>query len=594
MIAKWVGRFPVLWIWLAVCAVLVLVSWGQIQTGIGWGPDDQLRQVQLRDWLGGQSWFDTTQYRIGEPDSQPMHWPRWIEIPLALVIFLLTPLIGAGAAETIAMTVVPLIALGLAMALVAKITSQLFDRPVAILAAALTATAVPVVMQLRPMRIDHHGWQIVMALAVLWTMFWPDRRRGGIAMGTALALWLSISLEGLPLSVAFIALLAWRWVISLDEGKRLFWTLASFLVTSILLFLVSQGFVSTLINYCDAISPGHLLACLAGGAIVLPAIYLAPKAVVARVLALGMAGAAALAAFYFSAPQCTTGAFSSLDPLVRDYWLVSVREGLPIWVQPWKTSMTLMGGAILVGLLSLTYISLRKRADFDGEKLFLLAYAFLWALIVSLLVQRASAVAAAYALPFMAWAVHQAFLAARRIRSPLVRILATASVVFLIMPGPLAISVVNSFGNESAADEKTETSETAPRCDSAESLAKLSILPRSNIVAPFDFGPEILLLTGHNVLATSHHRNSAAMADQIRLFISSPAETREILESRSIGYIVTCADEDEFQIYRERNPESFVAGLMADNPPDWLQPVHIRDSELQVWRIVRKELRNGQ
>lgn len=592
MIAKWVGRFPVLWIWLAVCAVLVLVSWGQIQTGIGWGPDDQLRQVQLRDWLAGQSWFDTTQYRIGEPDSQPMHWPRWIEIPLVLVILLLSPILGTGAAETVAMTIVPLIALGLAMLLVAKIAGQLFERPIAILAAALTATAVPVVMQLRPMRIDHHGWQIVMALVVLWTMFWPDRRRGGIAMGAALAFWLCISLEGLPLSVAFIALLAWRWVISLDEGKRLFWTLGSFLVTSILLFLVSQGFVSTIVNYCDAISPGHLLACLAGGAIALPAIYLAPKAVAARVLALGLAGAAALAAFYFSAPQCTTGAFSSLDPLVRDYWLVSVREGLPVWVQPWKTSMTLLGGAILVGLLSLAWIGLRRSREFDREKLFLLAYAFLWALIVSLLVQRASAVAAAYALPFMAWAVHQAFLAARGVQSPLIRILATASVVFLIMPGPLAISVINSFGNEQPPDADMANSGTVPLCDSPDSLAKLSILRRSNIVAPFDFGPEILLLTGHNVLATSHHRNSAAMADQIRLFISSAEEARAILEARSIGYIVTCPDEDEFQIYRERNPDSFVATLMTDAPPDWLQPVHIRDSNLQVWRIVRKELRN--
>ncbi|SIN63862.1 hypothetical protein SAMN02745824_1305 [Parasphingorhabdus marina DSM 22363] len=591
MIAKWVGRFPVFWIWLAVCTVLVLVSWGQIQTGIGWGPDDQLRQVQLRDWLAGQSWFDTTQYRIGEPDSQPMHWPRWNEVPLALVILLLSPVLGTGTGETVAMTAVPLIALGLAIWLVAKISSQLFDRPVALLAAALTATAVPVVMQLRPMRIDHHGWQIVMALLVLWTMFWPDRRRGGIAMGAALALWLSISLEGLPLSVAFVALLAWRWVISLDEGKRLFWTLLSFLVTSGGLFLASQGFISTIVNYCDAVSPGHLVACLAGGAIVLPAIHLAPQAVAARVIALGLAGAAALGVFYLSAPQCTTGAFSSLDPLVRDYWLVSVREGLPIWVQPWKTSMTLLGGAILVGLLSLVYIALRRRREFDQEKLILLAYAFLWALAVSLLVQRASAVAAAYALPFMAWAVHQAFVAARKVRSPLVRILATASVVFLIMPGPLAISVINSFGNEPASDG-AEASGTTPLCDSAESLARLSILPRSNIVAPFDFGPEILLLTDHNVLATSHHRNSSAMSDQIRLFISTPAEARTILESRSIGYIVTCPDEDELQIYRERNPESFVADLLSDKSPDWLHPVHIRDSQLQVWRIVRKELRN--
>ena len=161
------GNLPLLLIWLAVCAVLILVTRGQIMTGIGWDPDDQLRMVQLRDWLGGQSWFDTTQYRIGEPDSQPMHWPRWIELPLALMFLLLKPVLGAASAETAAMVIVPLITLGIAMWLVMKITQFVFDRNIAILAAALTATAVPIVAQIRPMRADHHGWQIVLALAAL-------------------------------------------------------------------------------------------------------------------------------------------------------------------------------------------------------------------------------------------------------------------------------------------------------------------------------------------------------------------------------------------------------------------------------------------
>lgn len=594
MAAKWVARFPILWIWLAVCAVLIFISWGQIGSGLGWGPDDQLRQVQLRDWLAGQSWFDTTQYRIGEPDSQPMHWPRLIEVPLALIVVLLSPVTGPALAETIAMVAVPLIAMGLAMIMVAKITMQVFDRPVALLAAALTAAAVPVMLQLRPMRIDHHGWQIVLALLALWTMFWPDKRRGGIVMGAALALWLSISLEGLPLSVAFIALLAWRWVVSLDEGVRLFWTLASFLIASILLFFGTQGAISSIINYCDAISPAHLMACAAGGVIILPAIHFAPQKTIVRILALAVAGAAALSVLYLNAPQCIGSAFSDLDPIVRDYWLVSVREGLPIWVQSWKTSMTLLGGSIFVGLCSLVYIVMRRLPVLDREKFVLLAYAFLWALLVSLLVQRASAVAAAYALPFMGWAVHQVFVAARRVKSPLLRILATASVVFVIMPGPLAVAGVNSVSTPGPKEgDDTDSASDTSTCDSTESLTRLSILPRSNIVAPFDFGPAILALTKHNVLATSHHRNSAAMADQIRLFTSSPDEARSILAARNIAYIIACPKEDELKIYRERNPESFVADLLDEKTPDWLQSVHIRDSSLLVWRVVPKELHNG-
>lgn len=583
------GNLPLLLIWLAVCAVLVLVTRGQIATGIGWDPDDQLRMVQLRDWLGGQSWFDTTQYRIGEPDSQPMHWPRWIELPLALVFLLLKPVFGAASAETAAMVIVPLVTLGLPMWLVMKIAEPVFDRNIAILAAALTATAVPIVAQIRPMRVDHHGWQIVLALTALWTMFWPEKRKGGIALGAALALWLSISLEGLPLSAAFVVLLVWRWVVQTEEGVRLFWTLLSFLIASFILYLASQGGFDIAINYCDALSPAHLLACAAGAAVILPAIRWLPANIMLRVGSLAIAGIAALAVLYSFAPQCMGGAFSTMDPIVREYWLVNVLEGLPIWYQNGKTMVTLLGGSIIVGLVSLLYI-LRTRPDgIDRSKLFVLGYAFLWALLLSLFVQRATAVAAAFALPLMAWAVHQAFVRARALRRPLSRIFATAAVVFLVLPGPLAVALFHAVSED---EEPVEISPESLACKSDDSLARLNGLPRSNILAPLDFGPRLLLLTPHSVLATSHHRNDQAMADQIRIFTSSPDVARELLEAHHIGFIVTCQAEPELALYAKKRPEGLWAELANGNKPEWLQPVHIRDNGLLVWRIKPKGLRN--
>jgi hypothetical protein len=584
------GNLPLLLIWLAVCAVLILVTRGQISSGIGWDPDDQLRMVQLRDWLGGQSWFDTIQYRIGEPDSQPMHWPRWIELPLALVFLLLKPLIGAASAETGAMVIVPLITLGIAMWLVMKISEQLFDRNIAILAAALTATAVPIVAQIRPMRVDHHGWQIVLALTALWTMCWPEKRRGGIALGAALALWLSISLEGLPISAAFIVLLVWRWVFQTEEGVRLFWTLLSFLIASFIFYFATQGGFDAAINYCDALSPAHLLACVAGAAVILPAIQWLPSNILLRVVSLAVAGGAALAVFHGLAPQCVGGAFNTMDPIVREYWLVNVLEGLPIWYQNGKTMVTLLGGSIIVGLASLIYIVRVRPGQIDRSKLFVLGYAFLWALVLSLFVQRATAVAAAFALPFMAWAVHQAFVRARGIRRPLSRILATAAVVFLIMPGPLAIALFNGVSGE---DQKTEANLETAACENDDSLARLNALPRSNILAPFDFGPRILLLTPHNVLATSHHRNDQAMADQIRIFTSAPDVARGLLEAHNIRYIVACEAEPELAIYAKKNPEGLWAQLVKGQKPEWLQPVHIRDNSLVVWRVTPIRLRNA-
>lgn len=583
------GNLPLLLIWLAVSALLILVTRGQIMTGIGWDPDDQLRMVQLRDWLGGQSWFDTTQYRIGEPDSQPMHWPRWIELPLALLFLLLKPVLGAANAETAAMVLVPLVTLGMAMWLLVKITEPLFDRRIALLAATLAATAVPIVAQIRPMRVDHHGWQIVLALAALWTMYWPEKRKGGIALGAALALWLSISLEGLPLSAAFVVLLVWRWVFQVEEGVRLFWTLLSFLVASFLFYFATQGGFDAAINHCDAISPAHLLAGAAGAAVILPSIQWLPANRLMRVGSLAVAGGVALVVLHGFAPQCMGGAFNTMDPLVREYWLVNVLEGMPIWYQKGTTMVTLLGGSVLVGLISLLYILRTRPNGIDRGRLFVLAYAFLWALLLSLFVQRAAAVAAAFGLSFMAWAVHQTFVRARALKRPLSRIFATAAVVFLVMPGPLAVALFNAVSD---GEEPVAEAPEALACNRNDSLARLNSLPRSNILAPFDFGPRILLLTPHSVLATSHHRNDRAMADQIRIFTAAPAVARDLLEAHNIRFIVTCDDETELALYAKKQPEGLWSQLAEGRKPEWLQPVHIRDTGLQIWRIAPKRLRN--
>jgi hypothetical protein len=185
----------------------------------------------------------------------------------------------------------------------------------------------------------------------------------------------------------------------------------------------------------------------------------------------------------------------------------------------------------------------------------------------------------------MAWAVNQALVKARGIKRPVSRILATAAVVFLILPGPLAIALFNWVAGE---DKTVGANPESATCKDDDSLARLNGLPRSNIVAPFDFGPRILLLTPHSVLATSHHRNDKAMADQIRVFTSGPAMARQILDAHKIRYIVACEDEAELEIYAKKHPEGLWAQLIKGQKPDWLQPVHIWDSDLIIWKIASK------
>ena len=62
-------------------------------------PDNAMRLVEVRDFIGGAGWFDVTQARLNPPDGTPMHWVRWIDAAIATPIVILRPFIGQHAAE---------------------------------------------------------------------------------------------------------------------------------------------------------------------------------------------------------------------------------------------------------------------------------------------------------------------------------------------------------------------------------------------------------------------------------------------------------------------------------------------------------------
>ena len=187
--------------WAIVCALLLAVNWGAISQQRFPDPDDIMRLVQVRDLIAGQGWFDLTQYRVDAANGGvAMHWSRLVDIPLVLVIAVLTPFVGAGAAETAALIIVPLITLGIVMLLAARIAWRLLGDEEATLTSLVVALSIPALFQLGPLRVDHHGWQIVCALVAVNGLMARSPKLGGWVIGAALAFWLSISVEGLPLT----------------------------------------------------------------------------------------------------------------------------------------------------------------------------------------------------------------------------------------------------------------------------------------------------------------------------------------------------------------------------------------------------------
>jgi hypothetical protein len=150
------GAVPV---WLAVAAVSVWSDGARVPVALP-DSDDAMRLVQVRDLLAGQPWYDLMQYRLGAEPGTLMHWSRLVDAPIAALIVGLRLLLGAEAAERIALTIWPLIPALLLLPCATLVGQRLAGRGGAALALASAAGAVPLVRHFAPGRIDHHNVQL--------------------------------------------------------------------------------------------------------------------------------------------------------------------------------------------------------------------------------------------------------------------------------------------------------------------------------------------------------------------------------------------------------------------------------------------------
>lgn len=583
-------RFPFLLVlvWLLCAAALLFARRAGIAELGFRDPDDALRLVQIRDWMAGQSWFDVTQYRINPPKGGPMHWSRLVDVPIATLLWIMAPLLGAAGAERVVLAVYPLLLLGLLFFLVGDLVRRLAGPVVALIAILLLAISFPVLIQLMPLRIDHHGWQIVMAALALHASLLPSPRWSGIGSGGAVAVWLAISGEALPYAVLFGGFHGLKYLHDRGQWDRLVAYLIALTVGSSGILLATQGWSGALVPYCDAMSPVYLLPLWVSTLLLLGGKALVPDGrAVGRLVIAAVAGAGGVAVLLMLGPECVAGPFETLDPFVYRHWYLHINEGLPLWRQSPSTIALSMTGPVL-GLVG---YALALRSHWGTERfsswLGLLVLS-LGALGLSLLVLRAMAVANVYMLPGNAWLLFVALRKARAIGQAAPRIVATVAVMVLIPAMPTAM-IARLMSSEAEAAEKADQETAKAQCLSAPALRGLGALPPATLFAPLDIGPLLLVHTHHRVIATNHHRNQKAMAKVLKAFMRKEGEARRIVTGTGAEYLAYCPDRPEIRNYVKHNPSGLAALLESGRPPAWLKPVPMRKGEaIRLYQVVRQ------
>lgn len=569
--------------WALAAIVLTLAMFRDIANLHFPDPDDAMRLLEVRDWLAGQSWWDVGQHRLNH-GAFPMHWSRLVDLPLAAVLALTSPLFGGEVATRIAMVVVPLLSLLAAMLLIARITAAVADRETTRYAVLLAPLSVPLIYQLRPMRIDHHGWQIVLALAAVALLLARPTWRAGALAGLALAALLTISLEGMPIAatIAGVAALAWAW----RPERRAFLRgmMGSLAGGAMLLHLGTRG-DGFFAPACDAMAPGWL-AMLAAAAVGTSVATLADRTLAMRIGALVAAGILTAATLVLVSPTCLAGPFATLPPIVYRVWYLNVLEGRPVWEQGGHWAAMSVGLPI-VGLVG----SLRAWRAAEGETktrwamlLVLLAAAF----AISIMVNRAGATANALAIPGGAALLLTLLRRARRVTSLPARLGATAAALLLASPGQAA-AIALVLGNALAADTVLPAADrpNRPACDRASDARGIGREPAGIVFAPIDVAPDLLATTHHASVAGGYHRAPGAIAQVLEGFASAPDAARRIILASGADYLVACPGLNETELYRRDYPNGLWARLERGERFDWLTPIKL-DTAAMAWRVNRR------
>ncbi|WP_438728532.1 hypothetical protein ACR9YC_00185 [Parasphingorhabdus sp. DH2-15] len=594
----------VIGIWALLSVILLVIAAPNIVAVRFPDPDDLLRLLQVRDWLNGQEWYDVKQYRMNAPDGAPMHWSRIVDLPIAIIITVLTPILGSSSAEMAALIIIPAITLLCVMWAVAQLTNRLgigsSGRDAAYLACLIVGMLVPVIHQLRPMRIDHHGWQIFLALLALKGLLHLRPERGALLSGVALAVWLSISMEGLPMAAGFMAAFAILWLCNAQHRGLLVTAMSGLTAASAILFMATRIFSADgWVQYCDAISPVHIGVFALGTGMLAILSRINPAQRLAIVAGFGFTGSAALALLYSAAPQCASGAFGQLDPLVDSFWYQRVYEGLPLWQQTTgKIIQNIAIPAIALFALLIHWLRFNRRNQADMLQNFFnflqtahgrTAFMLLVAIAIASLVERAAGVACIFALPIAANLLILLLKKVRRFNSPLARIGGTLGVFTMIVPG-LLVAPASALISKRAQkfEELTAIVQDAEKCQQIEQLRLIQELPVGNIMTPLDMGPAILFASDHKVVASGHHRNDTAMRDVLNFFSGNKDAAYSIAKQRDIDYVMYCENVAEVMLYAHYKPDGFMAELRNDNVPQWLEPVTLYGAEgLRVWRVKR-------
>jgi len=571
-------------VWLGLCAWFIFQKWDDIRFFRLGDTDDNMRMMQVRGLLQGQGWFDLRQHHLSPPSGANIHWSRLVDLPIAGLILALRPILGGAAAERWAVAIAPLLPYLLLLFSLAVTTRRLIDRrayPLLFIAMFFAGSTNGMFM---PTRIDHHGWQLALLALSVAAMADPNKVRGGLTLGIATALSLSIGLEMMIyLGIAGAAMVLF-WVADTAERERLRAYALALSAGTAVGFLVFASYDNRL-AVCDALSPVWLSDALLGGALLFGLSWLSPADWRKR-LALAAAAGLVIAAFHaLTWPHCVQR-LEGVSPEVERLWLSHVKEARPFYRHGWRIASLIIALPI-TGLTGWTLLAWVRRADRELLRRVLAAAAPAFAATLLLFWQTrtgpASQMMATVGAAALSWYLVPL---AWRLGSPVLRAPAVAAAV--IIGAGAALPFVFSFIPDKPVTARDKAIGRANSlCASLWGLRPVALQPKGTVFTFVDLGPRLITVTHHNAIIGPYHRNGQQIADVMNAFRGSADQAHRLITKYHSNYLLSCPNSSTTTIFMAEAPKGFYAQLERGQVPSWLQPIALpHGSPFKMWKVV--------
>ena len=534
--------------------------------------DNQMRLVQVRDWLAGQGWFDVRQYRVLPLEGISMHWSRYLDFGIAAMLKCAALILPMPKAELATLILWPSLLACLMVLVLTHGNNRLFGPVAAIGALVVFFSWGKLGGVFEAPHIDHHNVQMLCATAVFYLSLVPGRARIlGALSGLITAFALAIGLEMLPFYATVWGLMALRHAFAEDAtGDWLVGFGVSISVAAPLLMIGQTPPSAWGTAYCDVLAV-PVMALGAVGVVstlvpVLGARVLTGPAT--RIAALVATMALGLWLAYPLLGHCLAGPYSDVPPEIRRTIETMITEAFsaPAMFETFPA----IAGSILLPALVILIMALVAVLYMWGRLTSRQRTALVQAFVVMsvglgfALVQVRAANLMTPAAPLLGGFVLHVF--SQVPRTSLVRI---PLLVLLLLGAPATVEYCVRFFLEPStatalASGSTGQGQLRRGCRNAAAMAEIASLPRSVLFNPVALGPPILVSTSQSVTSASYHRSPDALWNGVGAFQSETA-LHDALAKSEADFLVFCvgglADGDAM----------LLRSLKAELLPVWLK-----------------------